>query len=635
MANNANLLSRAMALVFKSKPNENYINFRRFEGAKTNRLTGAWTTVSTKLDAEIKNDLASLRARARDLSINDDYARKFLAMVVANVVGPNGFTLQSQITDPNGQSDSAARKAIESAYGEWCRVGNCETTNKLSFNDFCRLYVRTLARDGEVLVRRVRSSNFAFGYKLQFLDIDRLDIQHNVVLENGNMIIMGVELDTYGAPIAYHLLSRHPGDQAINPRDTLMRERVPVSDVFHNYIADRPEQTRGFPWMAAAMQSMKMLAGYREAAIVAARNGASKMGFFVSPDGTANALADGQDDQGNFTTSAEAGTFDVIPQGYQFQKYDPDYPTQNFDSFIKSCIRSISSGLGVAYNGLANDLEGVNFSSIRAGVLDERESWMVIQNHMIETFLRPMFKDWLEMALLKGMVLNPNGSKLPAAKLDKFLVHQWQGRRWQWVDPLKDIEASLAAIRGGLSTPQIVAAQMGLDIEDVIDSLAQANEMAKAAGLPEYTQAQQPAQAPAPVETASDAATKTLIQAMAARSLEPQAQAPAVNVKVGIDNQQMSDMAREIQDVAAETLKQIREDVQNMPIVIPAPIVNVAAPQVTVTNTVEPTPVTLEANIQPAEITLNMPTRVTETTTRRDENGELSGSISIEKNYQA
>lgn len=633
MAKQANLLSRAMASLFKSKPNEQYQNFRRFEGAKTNRLTGAWTTVSTKLDAEIKNDLASLRARARDLSVNDDYARKFLAMVVANVVGPNGFTLQSQVIDPNGQSDSAARKAIEAAYWDWCRVGNCETTNKLSFNDFCRLYARTLARDGEVLVRRIRDSKFEYGYKLQFLDIDRLDIQYNDSLANGNMIIMGVELDTYGAPIAYWLLSRHPGEYMVSQKNTVVRERVPVSEIFHNYIADRPEQTRGFPWMAAAMQSMKMLAGYREAAIVAARNGASKMGFFVSPDGTANALADGQDDAGEFTTSAEAGTFDVIPQGYQFQKYDPDYPTQNFDSFVKSCIRSISSGLGVAYNGLANDLEGVNFSSIRAGVLDERESWMVIQNHMIETFLRPMFNDWLEMALLKGKCVMPNGSKLPAGKLDKFLVHQWQGRRWQWVDPLKDIEASLAAIRGGLSTPQIVAAQMGLDIEDVIDSLAQANAMAKAAGLPEYTQQPQAPAAPAP---ANDG-TKELIQAMAARSLEPQVQAaaPAVNVKVGIDNQQMSDMAREIQDVAAETLKQIREDVQNMPIVIPAPVVNVAAPNVTVTNSVEPTPVTLEANIQPAEITLNMPTRITETTTRRDANGELAGSVSIEKNYQS
>lgn len=633
MAKQANLLSRAMASLFKSKPNEQYANFRRFEGAKTNRLTGAWTTVSTKLDAEIKNDLASLRARARDLSVNDDYARKFLAMVVANVVGPNGFTLQSQVIDPNGQSDSAARKAIESAYWDWCRVGNCETSNKLSFNDFCRLYARTLARDGEVLVRRIRDSKFEYGYKLQFLDIDRLDVLHNESLANGNMIIMGVELDTYGAPIAYHLLSRHPGEFMVNHQNALLRERVPVSEIFHNYIADRPEQTRGFPWMAAAMQSMKMLAGYREAAIVAARNGASKMGFFVSPDGTANALADGQDEMGEFTTSAEAGTFDVIPQGYQFQKYDPDYPTQNFDSFVKSCIRSISSGLGVAYNGLANDLEGVNFSSIRAGVLDERESWMVIQNHMIETFLRPMFNDWLEMALLKGKCVMPNGSKLPAGKLDKFLVHQWQGRRWQWVDPLKDIEASLAAIRGGLSTPQIVAAQMGLDIEDVIDSLAQANAMAKAAGLPEYTQQPQAPAAPMP----ADDGTKELIQAMAARSLEPQVQAaaPAVNVKVGIDNQQMSDMAREIQDVASETLKQIREDVQNMPIVIPAPVVNVAAPNVSVTNTVEPTPVTLEANIQPAEITLNMPTRITETTTRRDANGELAGSVSIEKNYQS
>ncbi len=254
---------------------------------------------------------------------------------------------------------------------------------------------------------------------------------------------------------------------------------------------------------------------------------------------------------------------------------------------------------------------------------------------MIETFLRPMFNDWLEMALLKGKCVMPNGAKLPAGKLDKFLVHQWQGRRWQWVDPLKDIEASLAAIRGGLSTPQIVAAQMGLDIEDVIDSLAQANAMAKAAGLPEYTQQPQAPAATAPAEP--DPATKALLQAMAARSLEPaaQPQAPAVNVKVGIDNQQMSDMAREIQTVAVDTLKQIREDVQNMPIVIPAPVVNVAAPNVTVTNSVEPTPVTLEANIQPAEITLNMPTRITETTTRRDANGELAGSVSIEKNYQS
>lgn len=607
--------------------------FRRFEGAKSSRLTGNWQTVGTKLDVEIKLDLIALRSRARDLSINDSYARKFLAMAAANVVGANGFVLQSQVNDPSGKSDSWARQAIENAYYQWCKIGNCDTSGKFSFNDFCRLMIKTLARDGEVLIRRVRNRQFEFGYKLQMLDIDRLDVMHNELLDGGNAIIMGVEVDNYGAPIAYWLTSRHPGDTTFASKETFKRERVPANDIFHIFVADRPEQTRGFPWMSAALQDMKQLAGYREAAIIAARNGASKMGFFTAPDGMANALADGTDDFGNFTTSAEAGTFDVIPQGYSFQQYNPEYPTANFDSFVKSCIRSISSGLGVAYNALANDLENVNFSSIRAGVLEERESWMVLQNHIIEAFLRPMFDDWLEAAILKNKLIMPNGSALPSGKLDKFKQHTWQGRRWQWVDPLKDIEASIRGIEAGLTTPQIVAAQMGLDIEDVIDALAQANAMAEAAGLPSYTK-KEPAPLPPPAaDNTADDTNKALLTAIAARSLEPHPAAPSVNVKVGIDNQQMADMAREIQTVAKDTLNQIREDVQNMPIVIPAPIVNIEAPQVNITNNVEPTPVTLEANIQPAEVTVSLPTRMTETTTRRDANGELVGSISIEKDY--
>lgn len=477
---------------------------RRFEAAQNTRLNFGWNSANSKLDAELRGDLASLRARARDLSINNDYARKFLDMITANVVGPNGFTLQSQVADPGGNSDTLARRAIEDAFWQWGRAGECDTSNKLSFQDLCRLYIRTVARDGEVLVRRIRDRRFAFGYKLQLLDIDRLDITHNEQLAGGNIVRMGVELNSYGAPVAYWLLNRHPGEYMAQS-GAMMRERIPAEEIFHNFIADRPEQTRGFPWMATAMMRMNMLHGYEEAAVTAARNGASKMGFFTSPDGSARELADGEDDQGNFTTMAEPGTFDVIPQGYTFEQYNPEYPTQNYDSFVKSCLRGIASGLGIAYNTLANDLEGVNFSSIRSGTLSERENYMVMQNWMAETFLRPMFLDWLESALLKGACVMPNGSALPAGKLSKFTVHAWQGRRWAWVDPEKDINASLLAIRGGLSTPQIVAAQMGLDIEDVIDALKQANTLATAAGLPAYCS---PAPVPAPVPAPDPAVAK-------------------------------------------------------------------------------------------------------------------------------
>ncbi|MCI0539082.1 MAG: phage portal protein [Verrucomicrobiales bacterium] len=67
------------------------------------------------------------------------------------------------------------------------------------------------------------------------------------------------------------------------------------------------------------------------------------------------------------------GQFETRPVGFEFQTFDPQHPTQAFPFFVKTFLRGIASGLGVSYNTLANELEGVNFSSIRAGVSDERE----------------------------------------------------------------------------------------------------------------------------------------------------------------------------------------------------------------------------------------------------------------------
>jgi lambda family phage portal protein len=121
---------------------------------------------------------------------------------------------------------------------------------------------------------------------------------------------------------------------------------------------------------------------------------------------------------------------------------------------------------------LASDLEGVNFSSIRAGVLEERDAWMSLQRWFIEHLLTPIYEDWLAMSLLSGAIKLTTGSPLPASKLDKYLPHYWQGRRWQWVDPKKDIEAARLSIRTGVASPQMIAAQNGVDVEDVLADIA-------------------------------------------------------------------------------------------------------------------------------------------------------------------
>ena len=66
---------------------------------------------------------------------------------------------------------------------------------------------------------------------------------------------------------------------------------------------------------------------------------------------------------------------------------------------------------------------------------------------------------------------------------DSLMEVRWQAKSWDWVDPLKDIKASVEAINAGLKTRSEVIAQQGGDIEDVFDLLAYEEQLAADAGL--------------------------------------------------------------------------------------------------------------------------------------------------------
>lgn len=97
--------------------------------------------------------------------------------------------------------------------------------------------------------------------------------------------------------------------------------------------------------------------------------------------------------------------------------------------------------------------------------------------------MEPVFDDWLASALAFGQITLANGSPLPASKSDKFTGHVFQGRRWSWVDPLKDMEAKIVGIQNGLQSPQSVAAELGVDYEDVLVQIKQAQDLAGKIGV--------------------------------------------------------------------------------------------------------------------------------------------------------
>jgi len=475
---------------------------RSYAAAQVSRLTEGWTTLNLSANAEIHGGLDNLRARARQLERDNPYARKFLDLVCTNVVGGQGFVLQSRVYDPSGTPDTGANDAIEASWRRWA-AGPCDAAGRQSLRSLCRTAVRSAARDGELLLRIVRggSAGNPWGMALQLLDIDRLDTGYNVAPEAGKgQVRMGVEIDAWGRPVAYWLRTRHPGDH-YDVSGTLrgeQRVRVPAADIVHAYVCDRPEQYRGVPWMHASMPAMNQEAGYEEAALVAARVGAAKMGFITTPDGEPVGAADSQDETGDtFYKEADPGTFDVLGPGQSFQAFNPDYPTAMYADFVKTNLRAIASGLGVAYHALANDLEGVNFSSIRSGTLEERDAWMAVQEWFVESVMERLWAEWLPSALAFGQITLANGSPLPLGKLDKFRPHVFTGRRWDWVDPLKDIQADVAAIDAGLQSPQRVASKLGRDYEDLLVEIKAAQDLRDKLGVTLGTSAPIPPE-PAP-----------------------------------------------------------------------------------------------------------------------------------------
>lgn len=448
-----------------------------FQAATSDRLTASWLAQARAINDELRSDLDALRTRSRDLAKNNDYARKFLRMVARNVVGPAGFTLQARAQDAPDKPDTMANSAIELAWWRWAKRGSAEITGRMSFADACRATITAVARDGEALVRIVRGPDARNPEQvaLQLIDVARLDTARNQTSAPGrNAIIMGVEVDAYTRPVAYWLKERPDAS-------TSSATRWPAQDLLHIYLPEQAEQARGLPWMHAAMLAMHDLGEFNRSALLAARKGADTVGFIVSPDGSAPGDAGG--DESEPINVSAPGTFDVLPEGYDLRPYESQYPNTVFEPFTKAILRRIASGLDVAYNSLANDLEGVNYSSIRAGVLEERDQWGTLQNWFIEAMLEPIYDAWFAAAMLAGSITMPGGQALPVSKAAKFAAHEWQGRRWSWVDPLKDIEAARLEVQSGISSPQAIASRNGVDVEDALASIAAFERMVAAAGI--------------------------------------------------------------------------------------------------------------------------------------------------------
>jgi lambda family phage portal protein len=448
------------------------------EVAGRGRRAMAWTPGNPGALATMLDTLTELRTKSRDLARRNAWANAALEAYVSNAIG-TGIKPQSMI------ADAALRETVHRLWSDW--VGDADAAGLTDYYGLQALACRAMLEGGECLIRlrpRRPEDGLTVGLQLQLLEPEHLPLTLNTTLASGHTIQAGIEFDLLGRRVAYHLYRTHPEDGVMAPMSSSLGNdtvRIPASEIVHLFRPLRPGQIRGEPWLARALVKLHELDQYDDAELVRKKTAAMFAGFVTRVAPEDQLLGESEaDENGVALAGMEPGTMQILEPGEDVKFSQPADVGANYTEFLRAQFRAVAAAMGVTYEQLTGDLSQVNYSSIRAGLLEFRRRVESIQHGvLIHQMCRPIWRAWFTQAVLEGALpiraFSDNRRDLLAVK--------WIPQGWQWVDPQKEFNAMKLAIRSGLLSRSEAISAFGYDAEDVDQEIANDNARADTLGL--------------------------------------------------------------------------------------------------------------------------------------------------------
>ena len=371
-----------------------------YDGVGSGRRSVGWMPGNLGAVAALAYAQDDLRARSRDLVRRNAWAAAGVEAFVANAIG-TGIKPQSMI------ADVALREAIHALWWDWCE--EADAAGLTDFYGLQALGVRAMLEGGEAFLRiryRRPEDGLVVPMQLQVLEPEHVPVTYNAVADNGNAIRCGIEFDGLGRRVAYWMYRSHPFDALLTPMSAaggnLVPVRVPAEEVIHLFRVLRPGQIRGEPWLARALVKLNELDQYDDAELVRKKTAAMFAGFItrLSPEDTL--LGEGAADAGGVALAGlEPGTMQILEPGEDIKFSQPADVGSSYSEFMRQQFRAVAAAMGITYEMLTGDLTQVNYSSIRAGLLEFRRRCEAIQHSVIvHQFCRPVWRAWMEQAVL-------------------------------------------------------------------------------------------------------------------------------------------------------------------------------------------------------------------------------------------
>jgi lambda family phage portal protein len=407
-----------------------------------------WTSAQRlSANRETKNAIPIIRDRARDAGRNNPYARKAISAIVGNTVGA-GIV-------PEFQGPARQKKIAKLAWKEWGETPLCDSHNMHNFYSLQSLVLKNVIEAGEVLIKKEFYND---AIKMKVLEADFINSNVDYLgTEKTKNTFQGIELDTSGKVVAYHLYDSNPGEYQGMPKTI----RVDAKDVAHIFLQDRPGQNRGVSWFAPVLRVLEDFKVYQDSTLIRQKGAASFMAFITS-SAADTALTDTQlREQRALDAALEPGIIRHLAEGEDVKFSNPP-AVDGYAEYCRQTLRSVGAGLGVPYEALTGDYSQVNYSSGRMGHLEFRKNvdmwrWQML----IPLFCDRGIKIFLEWAELR-YGLDPSA-----------VTVKWTPPAWSMIDPNKEYSALQLAVRNGfMSAPQAILEQGG-DPDQTLEEIAE------------------------------------------------------------------------------------------------------------------------------------------------------------------
>lgn len=466
---------------------------RGYDAAQNGRRTASFRRSDGSANAELSRALPILRERSRELVRNTFIGARALDIHATHVVSPD-LTVRFTGTGP------AVRQA-QALWDEWAK--SCDIEGETGFTGLLSLLVRSSYEGGDSILRMVdrplRDKARPVPFALYAGEGDLIDeARDSGSLNSGaRRARLGVELGDFDERLGFWLHRVAPGEPQRLSALAEPSVLVPREQVCHLYRRIRPGQVRGVPLFAPVLMAARDFADVMDALVVKARLEASIGAFIKSNDGAPSIGAAVAGKSGETAPTRleqiRPGMVQYLRQGEELQAFAPASNTA-FEPISRVTLMGIAAGIGLTYHQLTGDLSQANYSSLRAGLIEQRKFVADAQWHMLAPqVIDRVIARFIDRAILAGRLRARAGGYPCQVIMPAF----------EPVDPKKDLEADILAVRAGRMSPQDFLGAWGRDWRAVLAEYAEFFAAADAAGAIFDTDARQRTQTGALISDAT------------------------------------------------------------------------------------------------------------------------------------